>query len=67
MTLYYTLVFLLLVAEMTLFMLLIIPLPFTLRRRMFTYDLYPPLSSGHVPSIELLLTGFPTASSPKIQ
>lgn len=37
MTLYYTLVFLLLVAEMTLFMLLIVPLPFTLRRRMFTF------------------------------
>jgi hypothetical protein len=38
MTLYYTLVFLLLVAEMALFMLLIVPLPFTLRRKMFTYD-----------------------------
>ncbi|KAK3694881.1 B-cell receptor-associated protein 31-like-domain-containing protein [Podospora appendiculata] len=37
MTLYYTLVFLLLVAEMALFMLLIIPLPFTIRRRMFTF------------------------------
>jgi len=37
MTLYYTLVFLLLVAEMGLFMLLIVPLPFTLRRKMFTY------------------------------
>ena len=36
MTLYYTLVFLLLVAEMALFMLLIVPLPFTLRRKMFT-------------------------------
>jgi len=37
MTLYYTLVFLLLVAEMGLFMLLIVPLPFTLRRKMFTF------------------------------
>jgi len=37
MTLYYTLVFLLLVAEMALFMLLILPLPFSLRRRMFTF------------------------------
>jgi hypothetical protein len=37
MTLYYTLVFLLLVAEMALFMLLIVPLPFTLRRKMFTF------------------------------
>lgn len=43
MTLYYTLVFMLLMAEMALFMLLIVPLPFTLRRRMFTYvkDLVP--------------------------
>lgn len=40
MTLYYTLVFLLLVAEMALFMLLILPLPFTVRRRMFTYVLH---------------------------
>jgi len=30
-------VFLLLVAEMTLFMVLIIPLPFTVRRKLFTY------------------------------
>merc|ERR1711900_55017 len=37
MTLYYSLVFLLLVAEMTLFMLLIVPLPFTIRRKMFTF------------------------------
>ncbi|KAI0976677.1 B-cell receptor-associated protein 31-like-domain-containing protein [Xylaria arbuscula] len=37
MTLYYTLVFLLLVAEMTLFMLLVIPMPFTLKRKMFTF------------------------------
>lgn len=37
MTLYYTLVFMLLMAEMGLFMLLIVPLPFTVRRKMFTY------------------------------
>ncbi|KAJ8113216.1 hypothetical protein ONZ43_g5203 [Nemania bipapillata] len=37
MTLYYTLVFLLLVAEMALFMLLVIPMPFTIKRRMFTF------------------------------
>ncbi|RFU34796.1 hypothetical protein B7463_g1581, partial [Scytalidium lignicola] len=37
MTLYYSLVFLILVAEMALFMLLIVPLPFTIRRKMFTF------------------------------
>lgn len=37
MTLYYTLVFMLLVAEMALFMLLVVPLPFTMRRRLFTF------------------------------
>ncbi|VBB71580.1 Putative endoplasmic reticulum transmembrane protein [Podospora comata] len=37
MTLYYTLVFMLLVAEMALFMLLVIPLPFTMRRKLFTF------------------------------
>jgi len=37
MTLYYTLVFLLLVAEMALFMLLIMPLPFAMRRKVFTF------------------------------
>ncbi|KAM0808221.1 hypothetical protein AB5N19_08564 [Seiridium cardinale] len=37
MTLYYTLVFLLLVTEMALFMLLVIPMPFSLRRRIFTF------------------------------
>ncbi|EKD18512.1 uncharacterized protein L3040_007463 [Drepanopeziza brunnea f. sp. 'multigermtubi'] len=37
MTLYYSLVFLLLVAEMVLFVLLIVPLPFTIRRKMFTF------------------------------
>ncbi|KAH8813331.1 receptor-associated protein [Xylogone sp. PMI_703] len=37
MTLYYSLVFFILVAEMALFMLLIVPLPFTIRRKMFTF------------------------------
>lgn len=37
MTLYYTLVFMLLMGEMGLFMLLIVPLPFTIRRKMFTF------------------------------
>ncbi|KEY70475.1 hypothetical protein S7711_08670 [Stachybotrys chartarum IBT 7711] len=37
MTLYYTLVFVLLMLEMALFMLLIVPLPFTLKRRIFTF------------------------------
>ncbi|KFA63025.1 hypothetical protein S40285_07253 [Stachybotrys chlorohalonatus IBT 40285] len=37
MTLYYTLVFILLMLEMALFMLLIVPLPFTLKRRIFTF------------------------------
>jgi hypothetical protein len=37
MTLYYTLVFLLLVSEMALFMLLVIPLPFSVRRKIFTF------------------------------
>ncbi|KAH8648015.1 BAP31 domain-containing protein [Tricladium varicosporioides] len=43
MTLYYSLVFLLLVAEMALFMLLIVPLPFTIRRKMFTFISESPL------------------------
>lgn len=43
MTLYYSLVFVLLVAEMTLFMLLIVPLPFTIRRKMFTFISESPL------------------------
>lgn len=43
MTLYYTLVFLLLVAEMALFMLLVVPLPFSLRRRIFTFISENPL------------------------
>ncbi|KAF7546229.1 hypothetical protein G7Z17_g8577 [Cylindrodendrum hubeiense] len=37
MTLYYTLVFLLLVFEMALFMLLIVPLPFNVKRKIFTF------------------------------
>ncbi|RKF76162.1 Uncharacterized protein C9E9.04 [Golovinomyces cichoracearum] len=40
MTLYYSLVFILLVTEMALFMLLIVPLPFTIRRKMFTLMYY---------------------------
>jgi len=43
MTLYYSLVFLLLVSEMILFMVLIIPLPFTVRRKMFTFISESPL------------------------
>jgi len=43
MTLYYSLVFLLLVAEMSLFVLLIVPLPFTIRRKMFTFISESPL------------------------
>jgi len=43
MTLYYSLVFLLLVAEMALFMLLIVPLPFTIRRKMFNFISESPL------------------------
>lgn len=37
MTLYYTLVFMLLMLEMFLFMLLIVPLPFTVKRKLFTF------------------------------
>ncbi|KAH8734911.1 B-cell receptor-associated protein 31-like-domain-containing protein [Ilyonectria robusta] len=37
MTLYYTLVFILLVFEMQLFMLLIVPLPFNAKRKIFTF------------------------------
>ncbi|KAK8122420.1 hypothetical protein PG984_011090 [Apiospora sp. TS-2023a] len=37
MTLYYSLVFLLLVAEMALFMGLIVPMPFSVRRKIFTF------------------------------
>ncbi|TDZ20397.1 Uncharacterized protein Cob_v006744 [Colletotrichum orbiculare MAFF 240422] len=37
MTLYYTLVFMLLMGEMGLFMLLIVPLPFAVKRKLFTF------------------------------
>lgn len=37
MTLYYSLVFLLLVSEMAIFLALIVPLPFTWRRKLFTF------------------------------
>ncbi|KAI5795389.1 B-cell receptor-associated protein 31-like-domain-containing protein [Peziza echinospora] len=37
MTLYYSLVFFLLLSEMSIFMLLILPLPFTWRKKMFTF------------------------------
>lgn len=37
MTLYYTLVFVLLMAEMAVFMLLVIPFPFSVRRKIFTF------------------------------
>ncbi|KAI9682322.1 MAG: hypothetical protein M1817_000376 [Caeruleum heppii] len=43
MTLYYSLVFLMLVGEMSLFMLLIVPLPFTWRRKLFTFISESPL------------------------
>ncbi|KAJ4408934.1 Endoplasmic reticulum transmembrane protein 3 [Neurospora sp. IMI 360204] len=43
MTLYYSLVFMLLVAEMSIFMLLIVPLPFAIRRRLFTFISENPL------------------------
>jgi len=43
MTLYYSLVFLLLVTEMLIFCALIVPLPFTWRRRLFTFISESPL------------------------
>ncbi|KAF1814078.1 B-cell receptor-associated 31-like protein [Eremomyces bilateralis CBS 781.70] len=43
MTLYYSLVFLLLMAEMVLFMLLIVPMPYSLKRKMFTFLSESPL------------------------
>ncbi|KAF2006766.1 endoplasmic reticulum protein-like protein [Amniculicola lignicola CBS 123094] len=43
MTLYYSLVFLLLVAEMVIFLALIVPLPFTWRRKLFTFVSESPL------------------------
>jgi hypothetical protein len=42
-------VFLLLVAEMALFMLLVIPMPFTVKRKMFTYVLDPVVPAYHFP------------------
>ncbi|KAI4131107.1 MAG: hypothetical protein LQ347_003119 [Umbilicaria vellea] len=43
MTLYYSLVFLLLVTEMSIFMLLIVPLPYTWRRKLFAFISDSPL------------------------
>ncbi|KAI4137729.1 MAG: hypothetical protein LQ341_005012 [Variospora aurantia] len=43
MTLYYSLVFALLVLEMSIFMLLIVPLPFTIKRKLFTFISENPL------------------------
>ncbi|KAF1914279.1 B-cell receptor-associated protein 31-like-domain-containing protein [Ampelomyces quisqualis] len=43
MTLYYSLVFLLLVTEMLLFLALIVPLPFTWRRKLFTFIAESPI------------------------
>jgi len=43
MTLYYSLVFVLLVAEMVLFVALIIPMPFTVKRKMFNFISESPL------------------------
>jgi hypothetical protein len=43
MTLYYSLVFLLLMTEMVVFMALIVPMPFTWRRRLFTFISESPL------------------------
>jgi len=43
MTLYYSLVFLLLVTEMVIFMALVMPLPFTIRRKFFTFVSESPL------------------------
>jgi len=43
MTLYYSLVFLLLVMEMVMFMALIVPIPFTWRRKLFTFISESPL------------------------
>lgn len=43
MTLYYTLVFILLMFEMGLFMLLLVPLPFNVKRRIFTFISENPL------------------------
>ncbi|KAL8924339.1 MAG: hypothetical protein Q9208_004120 [Pyrenodesmia sp. 3 TL-2023] len=43
MTLYYSLVFALLVVEMTIFMLLIVPLPYSMKRKLFTFISENPL------------------------
>ncbi|KAK7739896.1 Endoplasmic reticulum transmembrane protein 3 [Cytospora paraplurivora] len=43
MTLYYTLVFMLLMAEMALFMFLVLPMPFSIKRRLFTFISENPL------------------------
>ncbi|KAI9805906.1 MAG: hypothetical protein M1825_000520 [Sarcosagium campestre] len=43
MTLYYSLVFVLLVSEMILFMLLVVPIPFTWRRKLFNFISESPL------------------------
>ncbi|KAL8902438.1 MAG: hypothetical protein Q9207_004712 [Kuettlingeria erythrocarpa] len=43
MTLYYSLVFALLVLEMTIFMLLIVPLPYSMKRKLFTFISENPL------------------------
>ncbi|KIW31077.1 uncharacterized protein PV07_02759 [Cladophialophora immunda] len=43
MTLYYSLVFMLLVAEMVLFLALIVPMPFTVKRKMFNFISESPL------------------------
>ncbi|KAL8945609.1 MAG: hypothetical protein Q9222_007872 [Ikaeria aurantiellina] len=43
MTLYYSLVFVLLVLEMSIFMLLIVPLPYTMKRKLFTFISENPL------------------------
>ncbi|TQS32978.1 hypothetical protein Golomagni_06690 [Golovinomyces magnicellulatus] len=45
MTLYYSLVFLLLVFEMALFMFLIVPLPHTAKRKIFTFISESPIIS----------------------
>ncbi|KAL8687339.1 MAG: hypothetical protein Q9218_006463 [Villophora microphyllina] len=43
MTLYYSLVFVLLVLEMSIFMMLIVPLPFSMKRKLFTFISENPL------------------------
>ncbi len=48
----YTQVFLLLVAEMALFMLLVLPMPFAMKRRMFTYVIPPTRKRRHSGSLD---------------